>query len=391
MAQNLTNSPRDRQKILNNPVLLHKIEQHLNLDKHFRKIPLNNCHVVPKQFTQRLFDVSTSILNKCIATHEQELEASGYISIKDKQLEEFLSLCDVDLIREITDYKISDYRDVRLDVLEFFPFKAWLNMAMLLSESEPAKFIRSRTLDIVIDTVAEKERNHVRYINWSIEHEILDISSQAIIYSESFFIATKKYLNLDHIERNPISKIDKFCRFGCHYHEIYKLVFGDEYRHCRDDIANNTSSHSLERFEGEREARFNQPIKGYRLCTGLYFEIRKAIFSLEKETAKEIQLLSEQTGRRITIKELDGIVANLEDNSNCKSIAKEAKLKISIINYLYASEEKINKALNKKIKLHNEIRFKTELNDFIAVKTQSLKEKLSASKTMAVFQRLKES
>lgn len=46
--------------------------------------------------------------------------------------------------------------DPKASSLGLFDFKAFLNLTMLVTESERAKAIRSRILDIVIDVIAQK-------------------------------------------------------------------------------------------------------------------------------------------------------------------------------------------------------------------------------------------
>ena len=52
----------------------------------------------------------------------------------------------------------------RASILGIFSFRAVLNLAMLVTESERAKTIRSRMLNIVIDVIAKKiRRQHQVY------------------------------------------------------------------------------------------------------------------------------------------------------------------------------------------------------------------------------------
>ena len=50
-------------------------------------------------------------------------------------------------------------------VLGVFDFRAFLNMGILLVESEKAKIIRQNILDIVIDTINVKTGGATKYIN----------------------------------------------------------------------------------------------------------------------------------------------------------------------------------------------------------------------------------
>lgn len=52
-----------------------------------------------------------------------------------------------------------------LPFLVFFSFRAVLNLAMLVTESERAKTIRSRMLNIVIDVIAKKSGGSTKFIN----------------------------------------------------------------------------------------------------------------------------------------------------------------------------------------------------------------------------------
>ena len=49
--------------------------------------------------------------------------------------------------------------------LGLFDFRSFLNIGMLLTESERAKWVRARILDIVIATINEKTGGGTKYIN----------------------------------------------------------------------------------------------------------------------------------------------------------------------------------------------------------------------------------
>ena len=58
--------------------------------------------------------------------------------------------------------------------LGVFNFRSYLNLAMLLTESEKAKTLRSVILDIVIDTVNKKTGGGTKYINQRDEDFIIN-------------------------------------------------------------------------------------------------------------------------------------------------------------------------------------------------------------------------
>lgn len=49
--------------------------------------------------------------------------------------------------------------------LGLFGFRAVLNIGMLLTESEPARLLRSRLLDIILDVMAERAGGHTKFID----------------------------------------------------------------------------------------------------------------------------------------------------------------------------------------------------------------------------------
>ena len=53
----------------------------------------------------------------------------------------------------------------KITQLGLFDFRAFLNIGMLLAESEKAKEVRSVILDIVISTINEKGGGGTKYIN----------------------------------------------------------------------------------------------------------------------------------------------------------------------------------------------------------------------------------
>ncbi|WP_181919962.1 hypothetical protein [Paraburkholderia sp. BL6669N2] len=140
-----------RQNILNNRYALQAAEQHLDLGG----VAYQGEMVFTKQQVTALFEVSDATVERYIASHGEELKANGYELIRGKKLKEFKYLSDVTLTNEGN----------RTPILGIFSFRAVLNLAMLLTESERAKAIRSRLLDIVMDVLAERTGGHTKYIN----------------------------------------------------------------------------------------------------------------------------------------------------------------------------------------------------------------------------------
>jgi hypothetical protein len=151
MTQDLTESIRDRQNILNNRYALEKAEFHLALGG----IPFHGETVFTKQQVAALYEVSESTIEKHLLSNADELKNNGYKVLKGKLLNEF---------KELTDGTVIDY-GTKTSVLGIFGFRAVLNLGMLLTDSQRAKELRSRLLDIVIDVIAQRTGGHTKYIN----------------------------------------------------------------------------------------------------------------------------------------------------------------------------------------------------------------------------------
>ncbi|MGV2488347.1 UNVERIFIED_CONTAM: DNA-binding protein, partial [Bacillus mycoides] len=138
---------------------LQAAEQHLQLGG----VVFQGQTVFTKQQVMALFEVSDATVERYISNHGEELKANGYQLLKGKNLKEFKDLVDVSLINEGN----------KAPLLGVFSFRAVLNLAMLLTESERAKAVRSRLLDIVMDVLAERTGGHTKYINQRDEHYLM--------------------------------------------------------------------------------------------------------------------------------------------------------------------------------------------------------------------------
>jgi hypothetical protein len=83
------------------------------------------------------YEVDTSNIDRYLANYADELKFNGYFLCKGKALKEFKIQYGL-LINEAT----------KTTILGLFNFRAFLNIGMLLSESEKAKQVRSLILDI---------------------------------------------------------------------------------------------------------------------------------------------------------------------------------------------------------------------------------------------------
>jgi len=154
----------DRQNILNNPYALQEIEK----AAHIRGIPFEGKSVVLKEQVAAFFEVNLRTVENYLSKHAEELAENGYEVIRGKRLREFkLRIVENDVPE--TDFgNISKAPQIGL-----FDFRAFLNLAMLLTESEAARLLRQAALDIVIDTINQQTGGGTKYINQRDEDFIL--------------------------------------------------------------------------------------------------------------------------------------------------------------------------------------------------------------------------
>ena len=139
--KNLTNSTIDRQSILNNRFALEKIQKYVGL----KGVLFENVYVFTTKMVADFYEVDPRTIKRYLENHRKELEKNGYTLSNGKQLKYF---------------KLQFANDVNVPSkttqLGLFNFRAVLNIGMLLTESENAKILRSKILDIVIDVVNDK-------------------------------------------------------------------------------------------------------------------------------------------------------------------------------------------------------------------------------------------
>ena len=155
MAKDLTASIIDRQNILNNDLAIEEIKKNINVPG----IYINDKIYFTVEYVASFYEVDPRTIRRCIENHNQEFKENGYEVLIGKKLKDFFQSIensgkDIDVLTK--------EKTTRLSV---FDFRAFLNVGMLLSESERAKEVRKMILDIVIDLINKKTGGGTKYIN----------------------------------------------------------------------------------------------------------------------------------------------------------------------------------------------------------------------------------
>ena len=332
----LTNAQLQRQNILNNRFALQAAEQHLQLGG----VVFQGQTVFTKQQVMALFEVSDATVERYISNHGEELKANGYQLLKGKNLKEFKDLVDVSLINEGN----------KAPLLGVFSFRAVLNLAMLLTESERAKAVRSRLLDIVMDVLAERTGGHTKYINQRDEHYLM-ASLQDESYRKQFTDA------LDHF---VVEHQWKYVRFT---NLIYQCIF-------RENATEYRKVLKLAAKENIRET--------------MYSEVLTLIASFEAGIAHELELEFKRLERKLSMQEVEALFGRFESHPLFKPLILDARTKMA------SRDLGFRDALHHKLEAYIQSVPEADFDRFLGKTSKSLEDRLSDPATLAVFKRLKD-
>jgi hypothetical protein len=336
MSKDLTASTHDRQNILNNRYALQKAEEHLNLGG----VLFQGEQVFTKQQIMMLFEIGDATVERYLASNGNELKSNGYQILKGAKLKEFKEIAYGTLIDEGT----------KMSVLGIFSFRAVLNLGMLLTESEPARLLRSRLLDIVLDVMAERAGGHTKFINQRDDSYLL-AAFQEESYRRQFTNALDQYVEGNHW---------KYARFT---NLIYQSIFHEnavEYK----KVLNLAEKDQI------RET--------------MYSEVLNLIASFESGIAHELEKDSQTRGRKLTQKEAEALFSSFEQHPLFKPLILDARTKMASRDLCF------REALHDKLEAYIQSVPEADFERFLGEKSRALEEQLSDPDTLAVFKRLKD-
>ena len=155
MAKDLTNSNVDRQNILNNPYAIQAVENEIKLPG----IVFEGKLIFFKEQVADFFEVTPRTIENYLSNYEEELTQNGYEIIRRKRLKELKLIIKHKHVSEI------DFVNISTSQIGIFDFRSFLNLTMLITESDRARLLRKAILDIVIDTINIRTGGGTKYIN----------------------------------------------------------------------------------------------------------------------------------------------------------------------------------------------------------------------------------
>lgn len=286
MAKDLTNSAVDRQNILNNPYALAEIEKAAGL----QGIPFEGKTVVLKEQVAGFFEVTVRTIENHLEQNAEELARNGYEVLKGNRLkilkEAILSL----------DVPETDFGNIaKTPQLGVFDFRAFLNLAMLVSESERAKLLRQAILDIVIDTINQRTGGGTKYINQR-DEEFLQSAFVEENYRKQFTDALRDCVAMGNF------------KYAVYTDKIYVSIFREKAREYRKVLR-------LEQKDCVRST--------------FYSEVLDLIAAYECGLGDALQREAADKGRKLNITEVDALFKRFESQAHWRPLIEKARLKMA--------------------------------------------------------------
>lgn len=282
--KDLTTSEIARQNVLNNKYALDEVQRIIGL----RGIIFEGEIKFTKQQVASFFEVSERTINSCLVRNDQELRKNGYDVISGNRLKifklDFLNFDDKEVNFLIKSNKLG-----------IFNFRAFINIAMLLSRSERAREIRSLVLDIVIDTINKRTGGNTKYINQRDEDFIFNLLNNRD-YHKEMVLALRDCVDLGNI------------KYLLYNDKVYRSVFkedADEYRKVL----------KLSNEDNERHT--------------MYAEVLDLIASYEAGFADELRKEYVRLGRKLTQSETDILYTKFEQQRLWVPLVNKARSKMA--------------------------------------------------------------
>jgi len=337
MEQNLTNSSIVRQNILNNKYAIQEIQNAVGL----QGILFENEFRFTKKQIADFFEISERTVDNYLEKHVKELEKNGYEVLKGKRLIN-LKLVYSKVVGSEIDFV------TKSTVLGIFNFRAFLNIAMLLTTSEKARELRSAILDIVIDTINKRTGGNTKYINQRDEDFIGNLL-RGEDYRREFTDALRDYVDL-----GPFKYI-------VYTDKIYKSIFKEnaiEYRKVLKLEAKENLRHTM------------------------YSEVLDIISSYEIGFAEVLENKYKELNRKLTSHETDLLFREFESQKLWEPLREKARVKMASRDMCFRD------AIHENLKEYIGAVSFEDFEKFLGEKSMELEERLDAYKE--ALKRLKE-
>jgi hypothetical protein len=275
--KDLTNSNIERQNILNNKYALQRIQEYVGIEG----ILFEGEYKFTKVMVVQFFDIDERTLDRYLEQYQDELKHNGYVLIRGKALKELkLQFAPVINVGSKTTQ------------LGLFNFRSFLNLAMLLKESNNAQLLRSKMLDIVIDTINQRTGGGTKFINRR-DANYLPAAIQESKYRKDFTSMLSQYVNMGNY------------KYSLYTDRIYQCIFKENAKEYKQIL-------KLAENDNARDT--------------MYAEVLNSIASFETGLAFEIEKHSNKLGRMLEPTEVDKIFKEFSEHPQQRPYIEDARI-----------------------------------------------------------------
>ncbi len=336
-SKDLTVSQVDRQNILNNPYVLSELEEVSQI----QGIEFEGKIILTKEQVANFFEVTTRTIENYLEKFSDELRQNGYDVVRGNRLK---TLKNTVLSQGGTE---ADF-GTKTTVLGVFTFRAFLNMAMLMVESDRARLLRQTILDIVLDTINQRTGGGTKYINQRDEDFIISYFAEEN-YRKEFTDALRDYVGMG-----------KF-KYPVYTDKIYRSIFKE----------NTQEYRKILRLHEKEKVRDT-----------FYSEILDLVASYEFGFAKALEAGFSKLGRKLTAGEVDQLFGEFEAQPHWTPLINKARQKMA------SRDLAFREALHHQLMEYVTPVEREEFERFLGEKSKELAERLEEAKD--VMKRLKE-
>ena len=220
---------------------------------------------------------------------------------------------------------------------------------MLLCESENAKLLRSKILDIVIETINERTGGGTKYINRK-DSDYLPTAIRESKYRKEFTSALSRYVDMGNY------------KYSLYTDKIYQCIFKENAQEYKQIL-------KLEAKENARDT--------------MYAEILNLVASFETGIAYEIEKNYQKTGKKLQPNEVDEIFKYFSEHPLQRPHIEDARIKMA------SRDLHFRDAFHKKLEKYIHSISPADFERFLGEQSVSFEKQLEEAKD--VFKRLKDS
>lgn len=338
MSKDLTNSSIHRQNILNNPYALQEIEK----ATYITGIHFEGKTVVLKEQVAAFFEVTPRTVDNYIDKYGDELRQNGYEVIRGKRLKTLKLSISGPGVNE------TDFINIKTPMIGIFDFRAFLNLAMLMVESERAGLLRQAILDIVIDTINQRTGGGTKYVNQR-EDGFLHSWFEEENYRKQFTDALRDCVDMGNF------------KYPLYTDKVYVSIFREKAQEYRKVLKLHQKDKVRDTF---------------------YAEILDLVAAYECGFADVLKKGFGKKGRKLTSWEVDALFADFEKQAHWRPLIEKSRNKMASRDLAFRD------ALHQQLKEYVTPLQRDEFERFLGEKSKELSERLEDAKD--VMKRLKE-